>query len=248
MVRAGQAAALVIGAALMLASGAHAATWFVAPLRVELSNARRTEALQVRNDSDAPVTIQVRAFAWTQPDGDEHLADTDDLLITPPIFTVDAHAQQIVRLGLRDATGRDNESAYRLLLDEVPGAAPQSSGLNIALRISMPVFVAGTRPAQRALQWSIARDGDAFVVSARNLGTANAHVHALSLSVAAPPPTPPAEPFASLRAPAYVLPGAEHRWRLVPSPPAPLPAVDAALRVHALTEHGALDADVAPSP
>src|SRR5262245_10806237 len=97
-------ARLIAMTALATALPAVAGTFSISPVRVELSAQQRTEALTVRNESaDREVVVQAQAFEWTQRDGQDSLTETRDVIVTPPVFTLAANAQQIVRVAVRKA-------------------------------------------------------------------------------------------------------------------------------------------------
>jgi fimbrial chaperone protein len=144
------AGALLLTMATQAVGGAFA----VAPIRVELRPGQGAAELTVHNETDAATLIQVRAVSWSQQDGAEQFADTRELLITPPVFTLPANGEQIIRLALRRKPDPAHELSYRIFVQEVPAAAaPDARQLTVALRISLPVFVqpASTRPD---LQWT----------------------------------------------------------------------------------------------
>lgn len=65
---------------------------------------------------------------------------------------------QIVRFGLRAGPSGAPEQAYRLLVDEIPHeAAAPGSGLNVLLRVSLPLFVGNVvqpPPPQLSAAWT----------------------------------------------------------------------------------------------
>ena len=122
---------------------AHAGSFSISPIRLDLSATARTAALTVRND-DREALVQAEIMLWEQVDGQDRLTPTRDLLVSPAVFTLPPNGSQLVRVALRsppaDAT---RELSYRLILQEVPQtASPGFSGLQVALRLSVPVFVA----------------------------------------------------------------------------------------------------------
>src|SRR5215469_11000812 len=128
---------------LAAAGPAAASSISVAPIRVELSGTKRTAVLTVRNADDAPVVVQARPVAWSQRDGEDQLDDTHDLVVTPPLFTVPGKGQQVLRVALLRDADATRELDYRLVLSEVPSSVtPDITGLRVALRITLPVFVA----------------------------------------------------------------------------------------------------------
>jgi fimbrial chaperone protein len=114
-------------------------------------------------------------------------------------------------VALRVPADAQRELSYRVILTEVPQQASAGfTGLNVALRLSLPVFVAPVATAQPQLQWSAARNADGTIaLTARNSG--NAHDRILSFSAA--PSTGPATAV-SRDVAAYLLPGQARTWTL----------------------------------
>lgn len=221
-----------LGYALMLWSvGAAAASLEVDPVRVTLSAAQPIAALTVRNAGTRPAGLHLQVVAWTQGDSGDHYAATPELLATPPIFTLAPGAIQTVRVGLRRAVDPQREMAYRIFLQEIPDTVePDGTGVRIALRIGVPVFVSPQTPAAPLLRWRAQREGDAIVLHAQNTG--NAHARVVGMQLHSGPRT------VAEAAGAYLLPGQSGRWRLAVTP---MPAAGAPLRVSAKTTSGNVD-------
>lgn len=233
-----RAAHAAIGAACACAlwsACAAGASLEVNPVRLTLSRAQLVAALTVRNAGDRPAVLHLKLMAWAQDGAADRYAPTRELLATPPIFTLAPGATQTVRVGLRRAIDAERELAYRLYLQEVPDSvSPAATGVRIALRIGVPVFVLPEAPAAPLLRWRAERAAGAILLYAENTGKAHARIVALSLLADSR--------TAAEAAGAYILPGQSWRWRLaVPR----VPDAGARLRVSAKTDSGDLDADVA---
>lgn len=204
--RAAFAAGLAALAAACWSAVAAGAALELNPVRLTLSRAQPVAALTVRNAGAEPVVLQSKTMAWTQDDGRDRYTPTRELLATPPIFTLAPGTAQTVRVGLRRAPDAHRELAYRLYLQEVPGAAPAGTGVRISLRFGVPVFVSPRVDAAPRLHWRIERAPGGVWLHAQNDG--NAHVQVAELALAAAGETPIAH-----RKPAYLLPGHGRRWR-----------------------------------
>jgi len=233
--RAAYAAVWAVCACVLWNAGATGASLDVNPVRLTLSRAQSVAALTVRNAGTQPAVLHLKTMAWTQDGAADRYAPTHELLATPPIFTLAPGAAQTVRVGLRRAIDAERELAYRLYLQEVPDSVPPGgTGVRIALRIGVPVFVLPEAPAAPLLRWRAQRAAGAILLYAENAGQAHARIVELRLLAGSPP--------AAEAAGAYVLPGQSWRWRLaVPR----VPAAGARLRVSAKTDTGDLNADVA---
>lgn len=215
----------------------------ISPVKITFSGGRMVEAISLRNVSAEAAVVQVETVAWTQQNGTDVYTPTKDLLATPPVFTIPAGATQIVRVGPRHPADPQREQAYRLFLQEVP--PPQkvnATGLQLALRISVPVFVPPLQQSKPELTWRVTRvDADTLRVEASNAGNVHAHVAGLKVYRAGGN-----EPFAELGAFANVLAGQSYAWTFDAKT---LPQPGEALRLAVTTDAGEIQADaVMPSP
>ena len=218
---------------------ARAASFQVNPIRVTLSAEQATGVLRVTNVSATPTVVQLAIVAWSQKNNADVYTPSRALLATPPIFTVSPGSQQVVRIGMRTAPGTKQEGCYRLFLSEVPPAPrPGFRGVQIALRVGIPVFVEPAAATAPALQWSARRlSASKLAITAFNSGTAHAEI--LKLLVAEKGRRVPLlREFGG-----YVLPGAQHSWIIKLA--APLTA-NVPLDITADTDRGNFHAQVAP--
>jgi fimbrial chaperone protein len=217
-----------------------AGTFSISPIRVELSAQQRTEALTVRNESaDREVVVQAQTHLWSQQDAQDKLTDTRDLIVTPPVFTLGPNSQQIVRVALRRGADPKRELSYRLILQEVPPEAPKNfTGLQVALRLSLPVFVAPQAATAPNLTWSAAwqRDGS-LLVTANNQG--DLHLQVIDFDVRNKVND------ISLRNSVvkYVLPGATMNWVLQPPVNTIVTAKQNALTLRGASDRGEIAAE-----
>jgi fimbrial chaperone protein len=221
---------------LALACTAHAGSFVVHPVRVTLTAAQSVSALTVRNDGVEPAVIQLEAVRWSQRNGEDVLEKTNEILATPPIFTVPPGGTQIIRVGLRRAPDSQQELTFRLFLQEIPPPKPVAQGLRVALRVSLPVFVAPATATSPKLEWRAFRKPDGNIrLLASNSGTAHVQISALSLT-----PSDGGKTLATKEISEYVLPRNSREWTV---PAGSLP-VGAPLHIRASTDAGELRADV----
>lgn len=132
-------AAIAALAISIAARPAAAGSFEVTPIRVELAPGQSTTTINLRNLASEPAAVQVRAFNWTQTSDKDDLAPTQDIVLSPPIFTIPAGQVQTVRLLMRARDVRPDHP-WRLLFDEVP--QPGKPGeIAMAMRLSVPVLV-----------------------------------------------------------------------------------------------------------
>ena len=86
--------------------------------------------------------MEARTFAWSQPEGKDQLSPTREVIITPQVFRLKAGATQLLRIGALRKPDPLKEMPYRLVLEEIPPPpSPDVKGLQVALRVSIPVFL-----------------------------------------------------------------------------------------------------------
>ena len=226
--------------ALLLPTSLSAAEWNVDPVRVELSPQQQTAAIIVRNESDQPSSIQIQAVAWSQIDGVDVYTPTRELLVSPPIATIPPKSDQVIRVALRRPADPSKELAYRINLQELPhGQAPESTGVQVALRIGLPVFVQSLKgDAAPKMAWSVARaPNNQLKVRVQNQGTAHVQISDFSLQAAGA-----MQPVTSESASSYVLAGQSREWLLKTNPSQTV--ANGRLRLMAFTDADKVDTEL----
>lgn len=206
--RLGQAG-LCLALLMISADPALAAGFSVNPSRVSLSAAHPVSSLRVTNQSSKAIVIHLELLAWSREAGKDVYVPTEELLATPPIFTVPASGTQLVRVGLRRAADSQRELTYRVFLQEVPPPPePNFQGLQIALRIGVPVFVAPVVGTHPLLRWRAIKTATGQItVSIINDGNAHVKVAEAKLMRAGS-----ADPLAKEQITEYVFPGESRNW------------------------------------
>jgi fimbrial chaperone protein len=223
------------------AAPASASTFSISPIRAQLDGSHKTEALTLTNADNSPVVVQVRIVSWSQKNGAEQLDDTREVLVTPPVLQIPANGQQIVRVALRRAPDAAQELTYRVIFEEVPQAAPADfRGLRVALRISVPVFVAPAHGKANAdLAWrSRWLPNGQLELAATNNGSGHSQI--VDFEALFPGSLMPLRGTTSK----YVLPGSRMSWILTPPADA---TRQGAIPIRGHSDQGDFSADVAPS-
>lgn len=234
-------AIMVACASWLAAAPAAASTFNIAPIRANLGASHHTEALTLANAEDQPVIVQVKVMRWSQTGGEDTLEETRDILATPPVLQLAPKAEQIVRVALRKAPDAVRELSYRVVFQEVPQAPGKDfQGLRVALRLSVPVFIApATGKPAADLSWeSHWREDGRLELSATNHG--NEHLQITDFDVAIGPDAAPLKGQTSK----YVLPGSRMSWVL--SPDASVKH-QGPIKVHGHTDQGEFSAQAADS-
>jgi fimbrial chaperone protein len=230
-------AALALSAWLAAAGTAAAGSFGLAPVRVEFDKGRTTSVLTLHNEADAPVTIQIESVAWSQPDNTDRYEPTRDLIVTPPVFVVPPKSDQIIRIARRSTADTGREIAYRLFFNEVPDSTPLSgTGLKVALRIGVPVFV--TSPGASADLRFTAEANAAGGVELTATNSGRAHVQISDFEVTGGGDRVVGE----VKVSRYLLAGASAHWTLTPAGGETPSGV---LKVHGHSDRGDIAVEVA---
>ena len=94
---------LVLGAAFAIP--ASAGSLKVNPVHINLPAAHQSVSLKMTNGGSAAVSVRVVTYGWTQADGRDIYTPTNNVIVSPPIFTIPAGRTQLVRIGLRGRAG-----------------------------------------------------------------------------------------------------------------------------------------------
>jgi fimbrial chaperone protein len=231
---------ILLASGLLLPSLVAAAGWNVDPVRIALSQTQQTGQLTITNDSDQPTSIQIRAAGWSQADGKDVYTPTRELLVSPPLVTIAPKASQIIRVALRRKAGNSSELAYRVNLQELPPPTrPDFMGVQVALRVGIPVFVQPlTGAAAPKVTWKVSRAADhTLKVHALNQGQAHIQISDVALYAAGG-----SQPITDEAAASYLLPGQSHTWLMKTG--SPVQAAGGQLRIKANTDAENIDTEV----
>lgn len=163
---------------------AAAANLQISPVMINFRAEQTAAGIALQNLGDAPVYGQVRVFIWDQQDGDEVLTPTQELVASPPIVQIAANGSQTIRL-VRTAAGKgDIEHTYRVLIDEVAGPdSAATTGVDIRLRYSVPVFVATAgETGDPVVAWNFYRKDGVWMLKLGNSGRKHAQIGAMILT------------------------------------------------------------------
>lgn len=221
----------ILCASLAAISPAFAASSVVIwPIDPSMDVQDKATPLWIENRGTEPVTLQVRTYRWAQNDSENVHEPQSDVIASPPVAKVEPGARQLIRIIKVNGPSKGTESAYRLLIDELP--KPPAEGeqsarradLAVQMRYSIPLFVRGetlsaASPATALDAAMVIERGQRHVVI-RNRGTIHARLTDLRLF------TRGHETAVRDGLIGYVLPGATIYLPLPPDAPA-----DAAVRV-----------------
>jgi fimbrial chaperone protein len=156
-----------------------ASNFSVEPVRVILDAQHRTERMTVKNESDSPLTVLIKAYRWVQSvDGRDQYNETEDLIIFPRALTLAAGEERFVRVGI-PSPSVPQEQAFRIYMEEQPineEQALQGASARIVMRLGIPVFVQPLKPepalkiremiiANGYLRHTLTNSGNSFVTA-----------------------------------------------------------------------------------
>ena len=161
-----------------------AGTFNISPLKITLSKNSSIAVIQLKNVGDSATTIQLQTMRRMQDGEGDMLQLTREIIATPQIFSIKAGATQLIRVGMAARPDQVNETAYRLVLDEIPPPPePGFKGLQVALKINFPIFVQPLSKSSPELEFSWVQTPDKKIrVSVANHGTAHAQIIRMKIS------------------------------------------------------------------
>jgi fimbrial chaperone protein len=118
----------------------------ISPVRVDLSDDHTKDVVRISSQAESTMSYQVEIVSWSQTEERREIYEpTEDVLVVPPLFTLEPGEEQIVRVGMLADADPSVERSYRMFITEL--AAPQEekqevTGVNMRLRLGVPVFVA----------------------------------------------------------------------------------------------------------
>jgi fimbrial chaperone protein len=220
---------------LLVGGAARGQSLMVLPVNIQMAPGQMATTLTVINRGDSETAIQVRAYAWSQPDGDDQLTVSDAVLVSPPLTSIAPGAAQVVRLILRRSP-QGREATYRIVLDQIPPPALPGK-VRVVLRMSIPIFA---QPSTRALPhvyFHIERDAGKIFLVALNDGRRHEVIREIVLWT-----SDGRKLKTESSASPYVLAGVTRRWPIDVQGVLPLP--DETLRLTAHADSGAIEQQV----
>jgi fimbrial chaperone protein len=171
---------------LLVTATAQAASLSISPILVMLNEKKHSAALTLKNESDEPKVIQTELLRWTQENGENVYTPSRDILTNPPIAKLQPGQTQVIRIGLNRKADKVQELAYRLYISEVPPPPKEGfTGLRIALRLGLAVFVSPKADLVDRLEWKATRESDG-ALQLTLLNSGNRHMRLTSLKVRDP--------------------------------------------------------------
>lgn len=161
-----------------MAAPAIAGSLRISPFQIHLPADRQAASLTIGNIDSAPVSVRVVTYAWDQEGGVDVYTPTDNVIASPPIFTIPPGKTQLVRIGLKN---RALASAYRVILEEIPRDVRVGGQIQVALRLDLPLYLLPKDGGKAELGWRAWREPNGeIIVEGRNSGSLHSQVIELS--------------------------------------------------------------------
>ena len=197
--------------------------------------------LVLGNTGDAPVSAQLRVFAWSQENGDDRLAPTTAIALSPPILQIPPGGEQVVRVVREGPAPSGRDQTYRIIVDELPDKSKPNAGtVSFRMRYVLPMYVRDAIAKPAALVCRIERQAATAALSCNNSGGRAAQLGASSLLDASGHKY---ELTPGLFG--YVLPDSVRRW---PIDAANLAKLGPTLRLETMLNGEALTIPIASAP
>jgi len=220
---------------LLTSRPARAQALSVVPVRIQMGPGQKAAVLSVTNQGTSETAVQVRIYAWNQKDGEDRLVESNNVLVSPPLATIGPGGAQVIRLMLRE-TAQTREATYRVIVDQIPPPAAAGS-VQIALRMSIPVFA---QPAARTaphLQFHIESDAERSYLVASNLGGRHEVIRNVEVATGDGRQLKPSSDSSP-----YILAGATRRWAIPAQ--GPIAKTGKTLQLTARSDSGAISVQV----
>ena len=155
-----------------------------APVLIEFTPAGGATSVSLRNIGRSRFDVQTRIFRWTQKNGQDVLEETEEVVTSPPVATLDSGATYAVRLVRLDNKPVGREEAYRLLVDQLPDEEKMRGGtVSLVMRHSIPVFILPDAARAPKLDWRVSRSGSMLKLHVRNEGGRRVRLSGVSVKV-----------------------------------------------------------------
>ena len=234
---AGSLLGLALAASAVSAKGQLQARATLIELGVDSAAGRLTLA----NTGDAPVAAQVRVFAWSQENGEDRLAPTNAIVLSPPIVRIAPGAEQVVRIVREGPAPSGRDQTYRIVVDELPDKSkPNANAVSFRMRYVLPMYVRDAVAKLPTLACRIEHQVPTPALSCNNSGGRAAQLGATRMLDAAGHKY---ELTPGLFG--YVLPASVRRW---PLDPASLAKLGPTLRLETMLNGEALTIPIATTP
>ncbi len=172
----------VVLIALLLPVKGLCANFSINPVRVYFDGAHKTNILNITNNSDEDITVQLRAYSWTQDEnGKSSYEKTRDIVFFPKIANIKKAEKKIIRLGTKVPQGAQ-EKTYRLYIEEIPNPKTMDrTAVNIVMKVGVPIFLTPVTAEPKGLVKGMTLEAGSF--NAQLINEGNVHLILRTITV-----------------------------------------------------------------
>lgn len=125
-----------------------AAALEIAPTTLVLKRDHTISSLRLANNGPQTQTYEISAHAWLQVDGEDQLSAAPDVIITPPVISLEPGEESVVRVGiLNPSPHKVTEETYRLRIRDIsPPNDVSKQNLHIQMEFLLPLIVPSSEP------------------------------------------------------------------------------------------------------
>jgi fimbrial chaperone protein len=176
---------LVVFSGLLAAASPSGATSLqISPVRLDLPANAAASKITLRNMGEQGVRAQVRIFKWMQVNGKDQLAETRDVVASPPIIKLEPGKNNVIRVVRTAKRPVAMEEAYRLIVDELPQSVGEpGKTISFVLRYSIPVFFSALDTGKTNLTWSVEARGKQTTLVVANTSNKHARITDLAMTL-----------------------------------------------------------------
>ncbi len=172
---------MIVLLGLLLPALCYSGEFRVTPIRLDFEKGARSGVITVINEGEERLTVQMKAFEWSQDEeGKDRYTETNDIIFFPRLMTLEKKEGKILRAGIRVPASL-KEKTYRLFIEEIP-SPKKTEGVNIAIaiRFGVPIFAKPLREEVKGEIPKIELNKGALNIVVKNSG----NVHFIINSVA----------------------------------------------------------------
>jgi fimbrial chaperone protein len=144
--------AFAVFMSLFLANQTAAANFDIKPIKIFLEPQSKIEKLTLKNLSAEDLTVQIKAYQWTQNEkGQDIYQETTDLILFPRIATIKTEEEKIIRIGTNLNSGL-TEKTYRIFVEEIPSGQKienKGSTVHMYMKIGVPLFISPVKKEEK---------------------------------------------------------------------------------------------------
>ncbi len=112
------------------------------PLKLTLDSDKKVESISIINNGKTKRGFHIDVMKWKRENGKDVLEDTEEFIITPAIFEVEANSEKIARISPHHLIQNDTEQTYRMVIKEFSlNKKSNTSGIQLMLELRVPVFI-----------------------------------------------------------------------------------------------------------